>query len=107
VGYITKYASKGCNGHALPKGARVWDSGGLGKDLAAIRSWLMAPSWLKRFVPFGHRVRQRAESWWEDMRTGSRFRSPWLFLGLRDGWVELRYLGFTAEDVALYGAASV
>lgn len=100
IGYIAKYMSKGDCG-ALPKSARVDGAGGLDGSQRALCSWMRAPGWLQRFVPRGHRILKRRESWWEDATTGNRFRSPWVLEGWSNGVITLRWVGWTVDDVIL------
>lgn len=100
VGYVAKYLSKGDCG-SLPKHARIDGSGGLNKEQRALCSWLRAPKWLQGFVPRGHRIIKRRESWWEDKSTGNKFRSPWLFEGWSPAGIMLRWVGWTVDDIVI------
>lgn len=69
VGYIAKYASKGTSGK-LPKGARVWGSGGLPKEGRAERSWALAPRWVRKVTRFGSDVKRKAVEITEQAKYG-------------------------------------
>jgi hypothetical protein len=106
VGYIAKYASKGNEGRGeLPKGARLWGSGGVTKELRPAIRWALAPSWV-RFVsgdpsePIRHRTSAKdGDSWWEFPNRGFRCGSPWQY----DGSLGIvRWKGWTAWDVEFF-----
>lgn len=59
VGYIAKYASKGTSAD-LPRGARLWGSGGLSLAARAERSWALAPKWVRQVTEPGSLVRRKA-----------------------------------------------
>ena len=103
VGYIAKYASKGSDGRGeLPKGARLWGSGGVSKDIKGVVRWALAPSWV-RFLSGdpSESVRKRTvakdgDDWWEFGDRGFMCRSPWGFDAIT-GVVQWR--GWAAWDV--------
>ncbi len=106
VGYIAKYASKGNDGRGeLPKGARVWGSGGVSRDIRPMIRWALAPSWV-RFVSGNpsEQVRHRTsakdgDSWWEFPERGFRCASPWDYdcsIGV------VRWRGWTSWDVEFF-----
>ena len=97
VGYIAKYASKGTSGE-LPRGARLHGHIGLTEIMLALRSWSVAPVWLRQFCERGNRLMKNG-SWWRDCVTRIEYRTPWVMDGFRDGGIELRWVGWTVEDV--------
>lgn len=97
VGYIAKYASKGFDA-PLPFGCRIWGAGGLPSVLQHIRRWLLAPGWLKKFVPEGHHIRKLVGGWWRDLTTGIEYRTPWDF-DLSMG--TLRWRGWGMDDICI------
>lgn len=97
IGYISKYASKGANS-VLPPGARLWGCSALGAEGRCRLLWHLAPSWLRRLVPFDEGVR-RFRQWWVNATTGWAYLSPWLLDSVSGGAPILRYRGFTLDDV--------
>lgn len=107
VGYLAKYASKGTDSERgeLPKGARLWGSGGVSKDVRMAVRWACAPSWV-RFLsgdptePIRKRTSAKdGDSWWEFPRRGFMCGSPYdydLSIGV------VRWKGWTAWDVAFF-----
>lgn len=87
VGYIVKYASKGCgNDQAIPKGARLFGVGvaadaAAGERLIAHRAGLAA--WLREATA-GRCARVRGG--WLDKETGEVLRSPFRLDISRDAW---------------------
>lgn len=77
VAYVSKYVSKGHEGHGLPKGARMYGVGGLeGLALQEAR-WWSRPAWLRELVAIGQQVFRRIGGGWLDRDTGEIFQSPW------------------------------
>ncbi len=105
LGYLVKYLSKGLSGHAYPKGARIWGSGGLTARQRLRRAWYRAPAWLKRFAPSGEvcAVRRCDGGWW-NMTTGFWYRSPWWVEGFTTHGPVLRWVGWAPDDIELRGA---
>ena len=106
VGYLAKYASKGSDGRGeLPKGARLWGSGGVSRELRPALRWALAPSWV-RFLsgdpsePVRKRVAAKdGDSWWEFPTRGIVCGSPWEFNSVAG---IVRWKGWTAWDVAFF-----
>ena len=97
VGYIAKYASKGGQGD-LPRGARVHGHVGLTKAMLALRSWSIAPGWLRDFCERGNRLVKKG-SWWRDCESQIEYRSPWVMDRFRDGrYLEMGRMG--TDDVS-------
>ena len=97
VGYISKYASKGFAA-PLPFGCRIWGGGGLDREGNRLSRWLMAPMWLKKFVPEGHEIRKLVGGWWRDLTARIEYRSPWDF-DLSMG--TLRWRGWGVDDICI------
>lgn len=97
VGYIAKYASKGTIGD-LPRGARLHGHVGLTAKMLALRSWEIAPAWLRGFCERGNRLMKKG-SWWRNCASNIEYRSPWVLDGFRDGYVGIRWVGWGLEDV--------
>ena len=102
VGYLAKYASKGASG--LPSGARVHGYIGIGKAMGILRSWFVAPAWLREFSTYGDHLR-RVDGWWRNCATGIEYRSPWVLDSFRAEGPELRWVGWSVDDVRFVGDA--
>lgn len=99
VGYIAKYASKGGLFHCeLPKGARLWGCSSLSSLNRGRLRWSLAPSWLKKLVPFEDGVR-RVKSWWVNATSGWAYLSPWIYDSCHSGKVVLRWIGWSPDRV--------
>jgi len=107
VGYLAKYASKGTDTSRgeLPKGARLWGSGGVSKTVRVQVRWACAPSWV-RFLSGdpSEPVRKRTsakdgDSWWEFPARGIACASPYEF-DVSFGVV--RWKGWSSWDVAFF-----
>ena len=86
VGYIAKYASKGLHAsQSLPKGARLWGSGGVSAAIRTHRVWALAPAWVREMSGDPEeRVRKGipakdGHGWWMFLDRGFALRSPWRF----------------------------
>jgi hypothetical protein len=94
VAYVAKYAGKGSDGNSgtIPKGARLYGVLGL-RGLLLIRwRWAMLPRWLRDLTREPMPVRRDTGGFW---RFGViRLRSPWDYLGLRDGKICLEWRGW-------------
>ena len=97
VGYIAKYASKGTAGD-LPNGARLHGHIGLTNTMLALRSWFIAPAWLRKMCERGNRLK-KVGSWWRDCVTRIEYRTPWVLDEFRADGPVLRWVGWTEEDV--------
>lgn len=98
VGYIAKYASKGTYGE-LPASARLWATGGLTGVHYALKTWLMAPRWLRDMCEIGNKIIRKSEGWWLDVNSQIRYRSPWVVDSFTEDFLNLRWVGHTIEDV--------
>jgi hypothetical protein len=79
VGYMAKYASKGTNGHALPRGARVFAVLGLDAEGRRIKRWWCAPGWVRvRWPETAADVSPAAGGGWVARATGEWHPSPWV-----------------------------
>lgn len=103
IGYICKYASKGYDAAAsggLPRGARVFGTGGLEPVDQARWCHAMAPLWLRYMVPEGHKITRKRSGWWLDATARIYYRSPWEFDGFGDdGCGRLRWRGYHTDDI--------
>jgi hypothetical protein len=103
VGYICKYASKGFESAVqggLPKGARVYGTGGLDATSQAKWCWAMAPMWLRLMVPEGHLIRRKLRGWWLDVSAGIWYQSPWEWDGFgADGCGQIRWRGYSMDSI--------
>lgn len=97
VGYISKYASKGCTGE-IPKGAKLWGCSSMSPHRRGMLRWFLAPSWLRRLIPFEEGVR-RVRQWWVNASTGWAYLSPWLFDSCKAGSAVIRYIGWSLDSV--------
>jgi hypothetical protein len=101
VGYLAKYASKGCDSHQLPSGARVYGVGGLDEPARMARRWWMAPGWVRRAWSWrdnvaprlatyternGQRVIAEPGGGWVSRETGELIPSPWRLGRHGTGW---------------------
>jgi hypothetical protein len=82
VGYLTKYASKGDSGE-MPRGLRLWGSGGLCPTAREWRAWLRLPGWLRQALGERQRVVRLPGGLWVGELTGEALRSPWEFVRLQ------------------------
>jgi hypothetical protein len=81
VGYIAKYASKGEDGPAFPRGVRIHGAGGLDLEGKRVARWWRAPSEAREF--FGEAADIRPISGGRVCaRTGEFWRTPWRFVFL-------------------------
>ena len=87
VGYLAKYASKGTEGQALPRRARISGGGGLSEHGRKLASWWLKPRYVRDAFPdFMHKVQRlcgRAGGGWLNYDTGEHLAAP-VFTGL--GW---------------------
>lgn len=92
VGYLVKYASKGLGEFegTFPPGLRLFGVSGLFEAARRRVRWLCSPSWLrdvarKSGLGIDTANLRRVVGGWVDLDFGEVFRSPWRFLGMRDG----------------------
>ena len=87
VGYLAKYASKGTEGEALPRGARISGGGGLSEHGRKLASWWLRPRYVRDAFPdFMQKVQRlcgEAGGGWLNYDTGEHLQSP-VFTAL--GW---------------------
>ena len=75
--YITKYASKGDEGRALPRGARLFRIGGF--DTAKrLAQWRALPAHVREKTEEGSTVRRALGGGWFVRETGEHIPSLWL-----------------------------
>lgn len=104
VSYISKYASKGFGSGSIPKGAHIWGCSVSSPAFRCRLRWFLAPSWLRKLVPFEDGVR-RVRQWWVNAATGWGYLSPWLFDSVGSGSVVLRYVGWSLDRVFIPSVA--
>lgn len=77
VGYLMKYATKGDDVAAFPKGARIYGCGGLEREQRAVVRWWLLPRYIRELVTVGdHVVRCRGVGGWVSVLTG-QWWPPW------------------------------
>lgn len=101
VGYLCKYASKGASvvdaaleegGGAIPKGARLCGSGGLSTAGRLLRSWRLAPAWVREiFDSPEHRPIRAPGGGWLSRLTGEAVPSPWFLAEHAPDWSWCRF----------------
>lgn len=74
--YITKYASKGTEGRALPKGARLYGVGGF-DSAKRIAQWRALPAYVRDKTTEGDIVRRAKGGGWVVRGTGEHIPSAW------------------------------
>lgn len=93
VGYLAKYASKGCadcfnpitgQQNKVPRGARICGAGGLLAPGTAELRWWMTPLWFRERKPDICDVR-RVQGGYVVRSTGEFVASPWAFVGWTAG----------------------
>ncbi len=97
VRYISKYASKGCTG-SVPKGAKLWGCSSMSPLRRGMLRWHLAPSWLRRLVPYEEGVR-RVRQWWVNASTGWAYLSPWMLDSCKAGSAVIRYVGWSIDSI--------
>lgn len=71
VGYLAKYASKGTEGEALPKRARISGGGGLSAPGAQLARWWLMPRYVRLAFPdFLDQVGRKRGGGWVNRSTG-------------------------------------
>lgn len=94
VGYIAKYASKGCDVQSLPSGARICGAGGLTDDARNERAWWLSPGWVRESWTSADRPRRAPAGvgGWLSTVSGEWLPSPWR-VGFDHGQVYIRWVG--------------
>jgi hypothetical protein len=105
VGYLAKYASKGTNGQALPRGLRLHGSGGLDAVQRSIRAWWRLPSWVRDMWGSEHRPVRFPGGGWVSRETGEIVRSRWRFVNVWRGFVVLEWVPEPEAAAGPAGAA--
>lgn len=79
IGYLLKYASKGCTGEfTFPKGCRKHGCGGLTKDHRRLKTWHFRPAYVKEHFPnYQDNVQPAKGGGWISKRTGEWLDSAW------------------------------
>lgn len=70
VGYLCKYASKGSEPGDIPKGVRLSGSGGLTVVNRMVRTWRMAPAWVRSCFEVEDMVQRFPTGGWFSRLTG-------------------------------------
>lgn len=86
VGYLIKYASKGIDGAALPKGARLCGSGGLSRAARGVRAWRLCPAWVREVFSVEDRPVRAPGGGWLSRLTGAFEPARWRLAGVGPGW---------------------
>lgn len=77
VGYLAKYASKGTEGEALPRGARISGGGGLSEVGRKLASWWLRPRYVREAFPdFLQQVARVKGGGWANLETGEWLPAP-------------------------------
>jgi hypothetical protein len=77
VGYLAKYASKGTEGEALPRGARISGGGGLSERGQLEASWWLRPRYVREAFPdMQQRVRRHPGGGWFNWDEGVFLDAP-------------------------------
>lgn len=99
VGYIAKYASKGCDVASLPSGARICGSGGLSDEARNERAWWLSPGWVRETWTPSDRPRRASGGvgGWVSTVTGDWLPSPWR-VGFEFGRVFIQKRGVCKND---------
>jgi hypothetical protein len=74
--YITKYASKGDDDRAIPKGARLFGVGGF-DSAKRLAQWRALPAYVRNRTLEGDVVRRASGGEWYVRTTGEYIRSEW------------------------------
>lgn len=80
VGYLIKYATKGSSTLSLPRGARLYGAGGLGREARAEVRWWLLPNYVRRHCQPGDHVVRFKTGGWVSMSTGEWWPSPVAYL---------------------------
>lgn len=79
IGYLLKYASKGCSGSfSFPRGCRKHGAGGMSKDNRMLKSWTSRPKYVKDHFPdFRLCIVPAKGGGWVSRVTGEHLPSAW------------------------------
>lgn len=91
VGYLCKYASKGCEECLLPKGARLSGCGGLSFEGRCLRSWQLCPAWVRELFAVEDRPQRADGGGWLSRLTGAFEPARWRLAGRAADWSWLRF----------------
>lgn len=86
VGYLSKYASKGCEPGDIPRGARLHGAGGLDAVQRGEKIWWMRPAWLREVTRMGERVARQAGGVRVSVESGEWWRTPWELVARAKNW---------------------
>lgn len=91
VGYLCKYASKGCEECQLPKGARLCGLGGLSAEGRRVRSWRLCPAWVREVFGVDDRPIRAPGGGWLSRLTGDWEPPRWRLVARAPDWSWLRF----------------
>lgn len=91
VGYLAKYASKGTDGYAFPKGARLCGVGGLSLRSRLEKAWWLAPSWVREAFSIEERPVRAPGGGWVSRISGDWLPSPWRLVDRASDWSWARF----------------
>jgi len=92
VGYLAKYASKGCRGESIPRGARLHGNGGLSTAGRQTRSWWMLPGWLREIWSEEQRPKRAPGGGWLSRLTGEWMPSRWRMISHSADWSAITFV---------------
>lgn len=88
--YLAKYMSKGTSESPLPKGMRMFGSGGLSGEWLLAKRWQRLPLWLrKKTTPADSCIRLKGVGY-VSRASGEQFESDWQVIGFYGGRVHLQ-----------------
>lgn len=91
VGYLCKYASKGCAEGDLPKGARLCGLGGLSVAGRRLRSWRLCPAWVREVFAVEDRPIRAPGGGWLSRLSGAFEPARWRLVERAPDWSWLRF----------------
>lgn len=91
VGYLCKYASKGCAAGDLPKGARLCGLGGLSVAGRRLRSWRLCPAWVREVFAVEDRPIRAPGGGWLSRLSGDFEPARWRLVARASDWSWLRF----------------
>jgi hypothetical protein len=91
VGYLAKYVSKGTEQYQMPRGARLYGTGGLSLVSRHQKTWWFCPSWIRDKCTWEDRPQKVPGGGYILRSTGEWFESPWLLIGRSNDWQFLQF----------------
>lgn len=104
VGYLVKYASKGVPemddpaAPAIPKGARLSGNGGLSKAARQLRSWRLAPAWVRELFTVEDRPIRAPGGGWMSRLTGRLEPPQWRIKNRAADWSWIEFERIREDD---------